>query len=289
MADNSKRILVIGASGMLGHAVLGVFASSPGFIAIGSVRSERARALLPRHLAANLVVGVDVEDDAALARLFAETRPHVVVNCVGVVKQLSAADDPLVAIPINSLLPHRLARHCGESGARLVHVSTDCVFSGARGNYLESDVADAADLYGRSKLLGEVDYPHAVTLRTSIIGPELAGAHGLVGWFLAQRGPVRGFTRAIFSGLPTVTLAEVIRDHVIRVESLHGLYHVSAAPISKYDLLQLVGEAYEHRIGIAPDEKLIIDRSLDSTKFRESTGWQPAAWPDLVRAMHDAG
>jgi dTDP-4-dehydrorhamnose reductase len=285
----ATRVLVIGASGMLGHAVLAVFARSAGFIATGSVRSAAAQALLPENLRPHAITGVDVDDDAALARLFAAVKPDAVVNCVGVVKQLSAADDPLVAIPINSLLPHRLARHCAAAGARLIHVSTDCVFTGARGNYLETDVADATDLYGRSKLLGEVDYPHAVTLRTSIIGPELSGSHGLIGWFLAQHGPVRGFTRAIFSGLPTVTLAEVIRDHVLRVDALRGVYHVSAAPISKYDLLRLVAAAYGRNIEIVADDKLVIDRSLDSTRFRKLTGWHPPAWPELVRSMHDAG
>jgi dTDP-4-dehydrorhamnose reductase len=284
-----RRVLVIGAAGMLGHATLRVFAASPGFTAIGSVRSEASRALLPAALRAGVVAGVDVDDDAAVARLFAETRPDAVVNCIGIVKQLAAADDPLVAIPVNSLLPHRLAKHCAAAGARLVHVSTDCVFSGKMGNYHEDDVADARDLYGRSKLLGEVDYPNAVTLRTSIIGPELVGAHGLVGWFLAQRGQVRGFTRAIFSGLPTVTLAEVIRDHVLRLPSLRGLYHVSAAPISKYDLLRLVAAAWQRDIEIAPDDKLVIDRSLDSARFRAATGWQPAEWAALVRAMREAG
>jgi dTDP-4-dehydrorhamnose reductase len=283
------RVLVIGASGMLGHAVLRVFARSAGFEVWGSVRSAAARVLLPVELQSRTVTGIDVDDDAALGRLFAESRPDAVVNCVGVVKQLSAADDPLIAIPINSVLPHRLAKHCGAIGARLVHVSTDCVFAGTRGDYREADVADASDLYGRSKLLGEVDYPHAVTLRTSIIGPELAGAHGLVGWFLAQRGSIKGFTRAIFSGLPTVTLAEVIRDHVLRVASLRGLFHVSAAPISKYDLLRLVAAAYGRDIEIVADDRLVIDRSLDSTRFRELTGWRPPAWPELVRAMRDAG
>jgi dTDP-4-dehydrorhamnose reductase len=288
MADAS-RILIVGASGMLGHAVLRVFARSEGFVATGSVRSAATRALLPADLQGRVVTGIDVDDDAVLARLFTDVMPHVVVNCVGVVKQLSAADDPLVAIPINAVLPHRLARHCATVGARLVHVSTDCVFAGTRGNYRESDVCDATDLYGRSKLLGEVDYAHAVTLRTSIIGPELAGAHGLVGWFLAQRGQIKGFTRAIFSGLPTVTLAEAIRDHVLRVATLRGLYHVSAAPISKYDLLRLVAAAYGRDVEIVPDDKLVIDRSLDSTRFRDLTGWRPPDWPELVRAMYEAG
>jgi dTDP-4-dehydrorhamnose reductase len=289
MADNAMKVLVVGASGMLGHAVLREFAGSPGCQAWGTLRSEKARALLPAALRDRALVGIDAQDDGALTRVFDQLRPDVVVNCVGVVKQLSAAGDPLEAIPLNSLLPHRLARQCARVGGRLVHVSTDCVFTGSRGNYREDDTPDAADLYGRSKLLGEVDEPHAITLRTSIIGHELAGAHGLVGWFLSQKGPIKGFTRAIFSGLPTVTLARLIRDHVLPLPGLHGLYQVSAAAISKYDLLQLVGAAYDHHIEMVPDDKLKIDRSLDSTRFRQVTGWRPPGWPELIREMREAG
>jgi dTDP-4-dehydrorhamnose reductase len=232
---------------------------------------------------------VDVENTDSLTRLFAIERPDVVINCVGVVKQLDSANDPLVAVPINSLLPHRLARLCAVAGSRFIHVSTDCVFSGSKGLYTESDVADARDLYGLSKYLGEVDYPNAVTLRTSIVGHELGSAHGLVGWFLAQEGPVKGFTRAIFSGLPTVELARVIRDFVLPQPQMHGVYHVSAEPIAKYDLLRLVADVYGRDVQITPDDKLAIDRSLNSSRFRQLTGYAPPTWPELVRTMHQFG
>jgi len=289
MADKTTTVLVLGASGMLGNAMLRLFAHSEGFAAWGSARSATSLRALPTDLHERVVTGVDVENVDSLARLIDRTRPDVLINCVGLVKQLAEADDPLQALPINSLLPHRLARLCALSGARLVHVSTDCVFSGAKGMYREEDAADAQDLYGRSKHLGEVDYPNAITLRTSIIGHELASAHGLVGWFLAQSGAVRGFTRAVFSGLPTVELARVIRDHVLPHPELHGLYHVSAEPISKYELLCLVAEVYGKQIDILPDDKLVIDRSLDSTRFRQATGYAPLPWPDLVRRMHAFG
>ena len=289
MTDHKTRVLVLGATGMLGHAALRLFARSEQYEAWGSVRSAAALKLLGAELHNHVVSGVDVENPESLARLLVQVRPQVVINCVGLVKQLAEADDPLQAIPINSLLPHRLARLCELAGARLVHISTDCVFAGTRGLYRESDAADAQELYGRSKHLGEVNRPHAVTLRTSIIGHELAGVHGLVGWFLAQSGTVRGFTRAVFSGLPTVELARVIRDHVLPHPELHGLHHVSAAPISKHDLLCLVAQVYGKAITITADEQLIIDRSLDSTRFRQLTGYAPPAWPDLVRAMHEFG
>lgn len=285
----NKRVLVIGASGMLGNAVLRLFSQSPGYEAFGSVRSSAARRLLPEDLQANVITGVDVENIDNLMRLFGIARPNVVINCVGLVKQLAVADDPLAAIPINALLPHRLARLCEVAEARFVHLSTDCVFSGARGMYTEADAADAVDLYGRSKHMGEVDYPHAITLRTSIIGHELDGARSLVGWFLAQEGSVKGFKRAIFSGLPTVEVARVIRDHVITHPTLHGLYHLSAAPINKFDLLTLVAETYDKSIDIIADEQLVIDRSLDSNRFRQAVGYEPKTWPELISSMHDFG
>lgn len=287
MVGKQTRVLVLGASGMLGNAVLRLFAQSPGYEAIGSARSSGVLRLLPEGLRGSVICGVDVESFDSLTRLFGNVRPDVVINCIGLVKQLAEADDPLAAIPINALLPHRLARLCDVAGARLVHMSTDCVFSGAKGMYTEADMPDANDLYGRSKYLGEVDYPHAITLRTSIIGHELSGAHSLVGWFLAQQGSVKGFRRAIFSGLPTVELARVIRDHVLPHSELHGLYHVSAAPINKFELLTLITRAYGKTIAITPDDTLVIDRSLDSSRFREITGYKPAAWPELVRGMHE--
>lgn len=279
------RILVLGASGMLGNALLREFAASPGLEPWGTVRGADTARLLPADLRQRLISGIDAGDADTLVRALATVRPQLVVNAIGLVKQLASADDPLEALPINALLPHRLARLCALTGARLVHMSTDCVFSGRTGFYAEGDFPDANDLYGRSKLLGEVDYPNAVTLRTSIIGHELAGARSLVDWFLAQQGSVRGFGKAIFSGLPTVEIARVIRDHVIPNPDLHGLYHLSAAPISKLDLLRLIAGAYGKRIEIVPDDTLVINRSLDSARFRAVTGFQPQSWHALVAAM----
>ncbi|KQT14365.1 dTDP-4-dehydrorhamnose reductase family protein [Ramlibacter sp. Leaf400] len=280
------KVLVLGASGMLGNAVLRLLSASDGYEVFGSVRSAAAVRLLPAELRDRIVTGVDVENQDSLAALLGRVRPDAVINCVGIVKQLQEASDPLTTLPINAMLPHRLARMCDLVGARLVHVSTDCVFTGAKGMYLESDLPDAIDLYGRSKSLGEVDYPHAVTLRTSIIGHELGGsAHGLVEWFLAQKDQVKGFTKAIFSGLPTVELAAVIRDRVLPAAQLRGVYHVSAAPIDKHSLLNLLAQAYGRLTRIVPDGQLVIDRSLDSSRFRSATGYQPPAWPELVRRM----
>jgi len=271
---------------MLGHAVFRRFVAEPAFNVIGTVRS--APPLQPKG--GSLLHGVDVDDDAQLVAAFETASPDVVINCVGVIKQLKSAQDPLPCIRLNSLLPHRLQQLCAARGARLVHISTDCVFTGAKGDYFEGDPCDAEDLYGRSKLLGEVTAPGAITLRTSIIGHELNnGATGLIGWFLSQEGPVKGYRRAIFSGLPTVALADVIANHVLPAPDLHGLYHVSAAAISKFDLLRIVAQQYGRPNEILPVDEPRIDRSLNSRRFREATGFAPPPWPELVRQMHAFG
>ena len=290
MEERQSRLLVLGASGMLGNAVLRWFAREPGYRVFGSLRSTataaRLHALCPQ---VELLTGCDVENSDSMLRLSARVRPQLVINCVGLVKQLAEVDDPLAAIPLNALLPHRLAAHCAAAGARLIHISTDCVFAGTRGAYREQDVPDAADLYGRSKLLGEVDAPHALTLRTSIIGHELSSQHGLVAWFLSQQGQVRGYRRALFSGLPTVELARVIQQHVLPHPELHGLYHVASAPISKHELLGLVAAAYGRDTGIVPDDALVIDRSLNADRFAAATGYRAPEWPELVRRMREFG
>lgn len=280
------KILVLGASGMLGNAMIRVLSEKADWQVHGTVRSESSKRYFRADIAGRLLSGVDVEQNDSLTQAFILTRPDAVINCVGLIKQLADADDPLQAIPINSLLPHRLARLCELSGARLVHMSTDCVFAGDKGSYRESDAADAGDLYGRSKFLGETAYPHTVTLRTSIIGHELQSAHGLIGWFLSQQGRCNGYTKAIFSGLPTVALAQVVRDMVIPRPGLSGVYHVAAQPISKYDLLKLIAKVYGKTIEITPSDQLVIDRSLNADRFRDATGYVAPSWPELIELMH---
>ena len=213
-------------------------------------------------------------------------KPDVVVNCIGLTKHHKEAEDPQMALPLNALLPHRMADLCAVAGARLIHVSTDCVFAGTKGNYGEADAPDAGDVYGKSKHLGEVDYPHAITLRTSTIGHELQSAYGLLEWFLSQQESCKGFNRAIFSGLPNTEFARVVRDVVIPRPDLHGLYHVGADPVGKYALLKLIANVYGKQIDIVRDDEFMIDRSLNSVRFNQATGYKPAAWPELIQSMH---
>jgi dTDP-4-dehydrorhamnose reductase len=282
------RILVLGVSGMLGSTAFRLLATVHRHAVFGTARSDAVRGYFEPAARQNILTGIDVTDTDALLAVLEHVRPEIVLNCVGVIKQLGAAKDPLVALPLNSLLPHRLARCCGLLGARLVQISTDCVFSGKAGFYTEASFPDADDLYGRSKLLGEVDYPHAITLRTSIIGHELGSRNGLLEWFLGQRGRVQGYSRAIFSGLTTDELTRVIARHVLPRTEMHGVWHVSAAPISKYDLLHLVRDAYGLDTAIESDDRVVIDRSLDSSRFRSQTGYVPPDWPDMIHRVRDS-
>ncbi len=280
------KVLVLGASGMLGNAVLRIMHENHDWSVYGTVRSNHVPSVFSDTQKKQIITGFDVQDHDALTKLFTKIRPDVVINCVGLIKQLADADDPLITLPINAMLPHRLANLCELIGARLIHVSTDCIFAGTKGNYTESDVSDATDLYGKSKFIGEVDYPHAITLRTSIIGHELNSANGLIGWFLSQQDACKGYTKAIFSGFPTVVLAKIMRDIVIPAHQLHGVYHVAAEPITKFDLLKLVAEVYGKKIEIVPDDRLVIDRSLNADKFNKATGYTPPRWRELIQTMH---
>lgn len=280
------KVLIFGVTGMLGSAVLRSFSMSDAFEMWGTLRNSSARSYFPAETQSRLIGDIDVLDTDSLASVIAGVRPNVVINCIGLVKQLTAANDPLQALPINAILPHRLAMLCDISGARLIHISTDCVFSGREGMYTEDHKSDADDLYGMSKYIGETKtYPNAITLRTSIIGHELMSSRSLVDWFLSQEGTVRGYRNAIFSGLPAIELARVIRDFVIPKKSARGLFHVSSDPIDKLTLLQLVAKVYKKNIKIIPDEEVRIDRSLNSERFRAAFGYTPPSWLELVTLM----
>jgi dTDP-4-dehydrorhamnose reductase len=280
------KVLVFGASGMIGSAMFRVLSAKKGWQVWGTLRSADRKRFFSGKQQDKLLSGVDVENHDALVRVFARVKPDVVVNCIGLTKHHKEAEDPLLALSLNAHLPHHMADLCDVGGGRLIHVSTDCVFSGTKGNYAEGDATDAGDVYGKSKHLGEVDYPHAITLRTSTIGHELQSAYGLLEWFLAQQGRCKGFSRAIFSGLPNNEFARVVRDVVIPRPDLHGLYHVGAAPIGKYELLQLIAKIYGKRIDIVRDDDFSIDRSLNSARFNQATGYKPVAWSELIQALH---
>lgn len=282
-----KKVLILGVTGMLGHTLFFELSKNKDYDVFATARKlgENGNLFKP-ELRKKIREGVDGDNFDTVIRALASVQPDIVINCIGLIKQLPLASDPLTAITVNAQLPHRISLVCRTAGARMIHISTDCVFNGVKGNYTEKDPSDATDLYGRTKFLGEVEYPHCITLRTSIIGHELSGRYGLIEWFMAQEGRTRGFRKAIYTGFPTIEMAEIISNYVIPNPDLSGLYQVSSDPISKYDLLKLVAEKYQKKIEIDPYDDFHLDRSLDSTKFKSITGYNPPSWPELVDKMY---
>lgn len=284
-----KKILVLGGTGMLGHVLFRSLSKNEDFEVHATARDSKWLAhcfdvKLKERIRPQIV---EADNFDSVIRALASIQPDVVINCIGLIKQLPLAGDPLSAVTINAQLPHRLSLICRTSHARLIHISTDCVFNGRKGMYVESDISDAEDFYGRTKYLGEVSYrPHCITLRTSIIGHELKGKLGLVEWFLAQKEKVNGFTKAIYSGFPTIELSKIISDYIIPNTDLSGVYHVSSEPISKYDLLKLVANRYNKKIHIEPFDEFVQDRSLNSALFQKQAGYVPPAWPELIDLMY---
>jgi dTDP-4-dehydrorhamnose reductase len=278
------RILILGGDGMLGHQLLRHFASRHQ-TRVTLRQPVSAYASLGLFTPANSYGSIELTERDALAQVLADFQPDAVINAAGIVKQRPTAEEAIPSIEINALLPHRVALLCGAIGARLVHLSTDCVFSGRKGRYVETDPSDADDLYGRTKYLGEVHAANAITLRTSMIGRELARKTGLLEWFLAQRGTVRGFRRAIFSGFTTIEMARIIEMLLTRFPDASGLYHVAAEPISKYDLLALVKAHLGLAIDLVPYDGFVCDRSLDATRFRTEFGYRPPSWQAMVAEL----
>jgi dTDP-4-dehydrorhamnose reductase len=278
------RLLVLGATGLLGHTVFQTLNQSKDFDVIGTVRSEDQRSAFGISIQSQLLGGIDVANESILTEVFEKVKPDQVINCIGYTKHQPY--DSMAHMALNSVLPHRLLDLSNQFNSRLIHISTDCVFSGRRGNYQESDIPDADDVYGRSKILGEVFDSNSITLRTSIIGHELLTNYSLLNWFLAQNDSCEGYRNAIFSGLPTVIFSEIIRDLVIPNAQLTGLFHVSASPINKFDLLTLIAKIYRKNILIKPNDEIKIDRSLNSKKFKDATGFNPPPWENLINYMH---
>ncbi|MBN8942268.1 MAG: SDR family oxidoreductase [Rhizobiales bacterium] len=278
------RVLILGGDGMLGHRLLAEFGRNH-TVAVtlrGAIELYRPFGLFVPELSFD---GVDARSQDALVRVMDAFRPEVVINAIGLIKQRDNADDKLAALEINAVLPHRLAAQCRTNGSRFIHISTDCVFSGQRGNYRENDIPDAQDTYGRTKFLGEVGDPDGLTLRTSIIGRELSRKHGLLEWLLAQRGSVRGYARAIFSGLTTHEFGRVIRMMVEQHPQARGLYHVASKPIDKFSLLQLLRVELDLPVDIVPDHAVVIDRSLDSTRFDGRFSYRAPSWVDMAAEL----
>lgn len=281
------KILILGAYGMLGHKMFQVLCKT--FDVYATCRSFRTEwtHLLPEE---RLIANVHAENFNSILKAFAHVQPDVVINCIGIVKQLDAARDPIPSIEINALLPHKLNLLCQARGARLFHFSTDCVFSGEKGNYTREDFSDARDLYGKSKYLGEIGEKGSLTIRSSIIGRELGTPTGLVEWFLGQKGNnVKGFSKAIYTGFTTLVMANLVGDLIAHHPDLSGVWQVASQPITKYDLLNLINDKMQLNIEIEKDEDFMCDRSLSGDLFSRKTGIVPPSWNDMIDDLASEG
>lgn len=277
------RVLILGGNGMLGHKLVQVLGRE--FETYTTIRREfSAVERFGIFDKGRTLTRVDVTSERQLIDTIEQVQPDVLINSVGIIKQIDSTPETMVQI--NTLLPRKLAELSAKYGFRLISMGTDCVFSGSTGNYRETDTPDADDDYGRTKFRGEVIHDRCLTIRSSIIGRELETRHSLIEWFLSKRGQtIGGYTGAIYSGFPTVIFAEILVSLIKDLRELNGLFHVSSEPINKFDLLTLTNEAYETNITVEPDDSLVIDRSLDSTRFRNATGFQPPSWAEMIERM----
>ena len=279
------KVLILGSAGMLGHKLYQVL--TPNFDVTGTIRGTYS--IISKYgffQQSRILPDIDALEISRVEKAIKETRPDVVVNSIGIIKQLEEKSGELLNIWVNSLFPHQLYKICQAGGIRLIHLSTDCVFSGKKGNYREDDPVDAEDIYGKTKYLGEVNGTGALTIRASLIGRELGSANNLLEWFLANRGgKVQGYSRAIFSGFPTLHLSRIIADIIRHHQNLNGVYHVSSEAISKFELLTLINRVMKLNIEIEEYPDFHCDRSLDSTLYRKETGFVPPSWEKMVNEL----
>lgn len=284
------KVLILGVTGMLGHTLFKEMSRNNAFQIYGTTRNLNG---LNSHFSieelSRISDGVDADNFDSIISVISSVRPDIIINCIGIIKQLPIAKDPLTAITINAQLPHRISSVAQGVGARFIHISTDCVFNGSKGDYREEDNSTATDLYGKTKFLGEVEYPHCITLRTSIIGHELKTEFSLVDWFLSQEKEVNGYTHAIYSGLSTYEMVNIISNYVIPNKDLSGIYHVSSDYISKYKLLEILKDIYKKDIVINAYDNFLLDRSMNSDKFKTITGYKPPDWYNIIQKMYEHG
>lgn len=280
-----KKILIVGASGLIGSSLFKYFATKNDINVFGTIRSNLIIKAPSNSQKSKLFTEIDLQNKNDIEKVFDQVLPDVVINCAGITSGSKEINNYYNVITLNSLLPHYLSDLSTKFKARLIQISTDCVFSGKKGNYIEDDYPDSNHLYGRSKTLGEITSSNTITLRTSTIGHEVNSSKGLMDWFLSQKESVAGYKNYIFSGLTTIEIGRIIYEYIIFNSNLVGLYHLSANPISKFDLLLLIKSIYNKDINLMSDFKIVINRSLNSSKFRDATGFSPKSWPLMIEEI----
>jgi dTDP-4-dehydrorhamnose reductase len=284
----NQSIVVLGCTGMLGHKLMQVLQNSP-YTIHGTMRgseTETIRAKIGLKPNAHVIPDIDINSISKLDKLFAELKPIAVVNCIGLIKQLPDAQKAVPSIRVNALFPHELAELVQKHQSRLIHFSTDCVYSGSKGFYSESDPTDPQDLYGKSKALGEVSGPKCLTIRSSIIGPELGTQFGLFEWFYSKRGQkVKGYQKVLYTGLPTREISKLVLNLIQNFPELTGVYNVASEPISKFEILKFIDQKLHLGTEITPDSNVVLDRTLNGSKFRELTGYKAPTWEKMIEDM----
>lgn len=278
------KILILGGDGMLGHQLLNSF-KEKFEVKVTLRKNIKEYTHYKIFTESNSFDHVDVRDFEKLAGVIETYKPNVLINAVGIVKQRKDSKEIIPSLEINALLPHKLSLECSKYNTRVIHISTDCVFSGKTGMYNENSFSDADDIYGRTKFLGELSLNNCLTLRTSIIGRELSRHKSLLDWFLAQNQPIKGFKNAIFSGFTTIELAKIIEMMIIKYPEASGIYNVSSEPINKYDLLKMISEVLNHKIEIIPDDTFYCNRSLSSELFRKNFNYTPPTWLSMISEL----
>lgn len=281
------KILILGSTGLLGNTILRYFSRKLNFKCYALIRKNTDKIKFKNiHNVKFYKINYDKLND--IKAILNKVKPHVIVNCIGLVKQLINNYKISEIIKVNSLMPHYLSELTrGKNKIRFIHFSTDCVFLGNKGNYTEQDLPDANDIYGKSKILGELNYPNTVTIRTSIIGHELQTNYSLLNWFLDQKKFVKGYKNAIFSGLTTLEIAKILDKYIIPNKKLTGIIHLSGKSISKYDLLKIVSYVYKKEIKIIEDKKVKINRSLNSNYFKKKSGYKSSNWTKLIQELYE--
>ena len=283
------KLLILGANGLVGNTIAKYFFERTAYQTIAIIRDYSKIKLFNEKYHPNFSVINNILDFDETKKKLQYLRPDILINCLGITNKQNLVNSNQIEniININSVLPHRLQRICSDLDARLIHLSTDCIFSGNKGFYTENDIPDPIDPYGRTKLLGELDFENTLTIRKSVIGHELVNRKGLLEWFLNQNGSIQGYKNVIFSGLTVLELAKLIDKYIFPRSDLKGILNISGESISKFDLLKIISDIYNKSIEIIPNESIKINRTLNSSKFNKLTGYKPNSWPVLIKSMYE--
>jgi len=284
----SMKIIILGCSGLLGNTITKYFLGINDFETYPIIRDSSKIKFFGKNFYKNFIEIKNVFDLSGFEKKIKPLRADIIINCLGVTNKFFSKNPNMIQnfIKINSLFPHQLYQLCSELNIRLIHFSSDCIFSGKKGSYSEFDIPDPIDIYGKSKLLGELDYEKCLTIRKSVIGHEILSKNGLLEWFIDQKNDVKGFKKVLFSGLTTLELSRILEKHIIPMNDLNGIINVTGKSITKYDLLKKIAKFYKKSIKVIPDESVEIDRSLDGSNFTRLSGYSPKSWDELIISMH---